>query len=193
MPYKTNLDIALVAPSGTGKSTINKAIISLLGNSVVKNSISAATREPRPGEKDRKDYFFIEEEAFFEFAKAREFMEYNLYGSTYYGTFRYVVQNIIKTGRSVVYDVDINGAVNLRNLDPRVKIFGIRAGLETIEERLVKRGTETPQQIKRRMDIAEQELKRFAEVDFIIDYEKGAIADVAANEIVNLWQKIQTP
>lgn len=188
MLYKTNYDIALVAPSGTGKSTVNREIISLLGPSVIGNSISATTRLPRPGEKDRKDYFFIDEESFFEFAKAREFLEYNLYGNTYYGTFRYIVQNIIKTGRSVIYDVDINGAVALRNADPRIKIFGLSCPLDVAEERLLLRGTESIDKVKQRMQLAEKEVKRFSEVDYVIDYGRKAIAGVAANEIINVWQ-----
>ncbi|MEK7105844.1 MAG: guanylate kinase [Patescibacteria group bacterium] len=183
--YTFKNDIALVAPSGTGKSTVNKSLI-LQAKGQLKNSISATTRAPRGTEKNAKDYFFIPEDSFIEFARTGEFLEYNRYGNTYYGTFRYYVNNIMNCGNNVVYDVDINGAISLRNTNPRVKIFYLNAPLEVIEERLIKRGTESSEKIKERLQIAEKEILRIPEVDFVIDYGQGAIADVAANKIMDL-------
>lgn len=183
--YKLNNDIALVAPSGTGKSTVNKSLI-LQAKGQLKNSVSATTRDPRGTEKNAKDYFFIPEQDFIEFARAGEFLEYNRYGNTYYGTFRYYVNNIINSGNNVVYDVDINGAIALRNINPKVKIFYLEAPIDVIEERLIKRGTESPEKIKERLQIAEKEILRIPEADFVINYGREIIADVAANEIMGL-------
>jgi guanylate kinase len=158
------------APSGAGKTTIVHSLLKMddLGLSF---SVSACSREPRPNEKDGKDYYFLGIEGFKERIAHDAFVEWEeVYTNNFYGTLRSEVERIWSEGKTVVFDVDVVGGLNLK------KIFGERAlaifvqppSVNELERRLRHRSTETEEKIKQRVGKAQIELARAKEFDVII-------------------------
>ena len=161
------------APSGAGKTTVVKHILSNFTG--LEFSISATSRPPRQGESHGKDYFFISETDFREKIANNEFIEYEeVYPGRFYGTLKKEIENIWKRGNHAVFDVDVKGGLNLK------KIFGHKAlavfvsppDIKTLEERLIKRGTETPENISVRVHKATEEMKFAEQFDIILFNDK---------------------
>jgi len=160
--------IIIVAPSGTGKSSLIKKLCSALTQ--LHWSVSVTTRKPRIGEVDGKDYSFISEEQFLKDIAANKFVEWAKVHGNYYGTSRDFVEDGIRNKKTLLFDLDVQGAdAVVHDYKKYVKtIFIAPPSLETLEERLRKRGSETEENIKIRLSNAAHELNRKNDYDYLI-------------------------
>ncbi len=151
--------IIITAPSGSGKTTLVRRL--LAANKGLAFSISACTRKPRAGEVDGRDYHFLTEQDFKRRIDADEFVEWEMvYTGKYYGTLREELQRIWDSGRVPLVDIDVKGALAIKDQfpDSSLSIFIKAPSLEILRERLVMRGTESPQMLEERLAKAEFEL-----------------------------------
>jgi len=155
------------APSGSGKSTIVKTILKEYHNLVF--SVSATTRKKRGDEIDGVHYYFISEKEFVREIEADNFIEWQRFYDYYYGTLKKVVeQNLIK-GNSVVLEVDVKGALQIKQTYPNsVLIFIVPPSIEELKKRLVKRNTETEEDLIKRVERAEMELSFENQFDYAV-------------------------
>jgi guanylate kinase len=154
-----NKIIIITAPSGSGKTTLVRRL--LAANPGLAFSISACTRKPRAGEVDGRDYHFLSEPDFKHRIDADAFVEWEMvYTGKYYGTLRSELQRIWDSGRVPLVDIDVKGALAIKNQFPHscLSIFIKAPSLEILRERLVMRGTESPQMLEERLAKAEFEL-----------------------------------
>ncbi|MCR5809692.1 MAG: guanylate kinase [Clostridiales bacterium] len=156
-------------PSGVGKGTIARALLEASEGSMV-FSVSATTRAPRPGEEHGREYFFITREEFDRMIEEGEFLEYmNVFGRNYYGTPRRYVEEQLEAGRDVLLDIDVNGAMKVKeNCPEAVAIMLAPPSMAELRRRLENRGTETQEVIERRLAEAKSELSRMNEYDYVI-------------------------
>jgi guanylate kinase len=178
--------IALVAVSGTGKGTVSQSLFALVAELML--SISATTRPPRNGETHGKEYYFHLMEEIKAMITTNKFAEWNQYNGNIYGTLHAEIERIEKLGRSILFDIDINGAVALKkSLGDRIITVFLDAPIEVCEARLRGRGTESEEYIQERLRIGrEEEIPRKGECDHIVFYGEGAKADFTASEIASL-------
>ena len=142
--------IALSAPSGAGKSTICKHLLER--NPDFRLSISATTRAPRFSEKDGVDYFFLDTADFLARAKRGEFLEFEEVHGNYYGTLRSTIEQFLDEGKTVLLDIDVNGALNIKQNFPTALLIFIKPpSIEALKTRLRNRKTETSESIERRL------------------------------------------
>lgn len=177
--------IIFSAPSGAGKTTIVRHLLSVRPDLCF--SVSATSRAPRGLEQDGVDYYFLTPEAFRGRIETGDFVEWEeVYKDHYYGTLRSEVERIWGEGRHVVFDVDVEGGVNLK------KIFGDRAfavfvqppSEDTLELRLRARGTETEESILRRMAKARKELAYAPRFDAILINDDLSVARLEIERVV---------
>lgn len=161
--------IIFSAPSGSGKTTLVKHLLSL--DYSLEFSVSATSRQPRPGETHGKDYYFLSGEEFREKIKNREFLEWEeVYGGIFYGTLKSEVERIRNSGKHVIFDVDVVGGVNIKKFygDDALAVFVKPPSVEELKNRLEKRSTETEEKIKMRIAKAQQELGFESRFDVVI-------------------------
>ena len=155
------------APSGSGKTTIVKDVLNNYPDFVF--SISVTTRAKRPAETDGKDYFFVSEKEFQNKIDAGEFIEWEKVYEYYYGTLKYQINANIEVGLNTVFEVDVKGAFKIREYyNNSVLIFIAPPGIEELKERLIKRNTETDEDLKLRIDRAKMELSVKDKFDYIV-------------------------
>lgn len=161
--------VIISAPSGAGKTTIVKYLLeSGLGLSF---SISATTRARRSNETDREDYFFLTVEEFKRKIANNEFVEWEeVYRNLFYGTLKSELERIWSKGNYVLFDVDVKGGIALKNifLTGAIAIFIMPPSVEELKKRLLKRGTDTEEKIKERIEKANDELKLVDQFDKVI-------------------------
>lgn len=158
---------AVSAPSGTGKTTIVKRILEEIPNLVY--SVSATTRKKRNNEKNGVDYFFISEEDFLKKIQNNEFVEWEKVYDYYYGTFRNVIDSCIKNGQNIIAEVDVKGALSLKEIYPEaILIFIAPPSFEELVERLKKRKTETESDLQKRIERAKMELSQKDKFDYFV-------------------------
>jgi len=146
------------APSGTGKTTIMKSVLKKFPQMIF--SISATTRKKRNSEVDGRDYFFITEKEFEEKIKNDEFVEWERFYDYYYGTLKSFVDGNLEKGISVLFEVDVKGAVSIKHKFPKaVLIFIAPPSFEVLKTRLINRNTESPEDLKKRIERAEMEME----------------------------------
>ncbi len=158
------------APSGAGKTTIIHEIIKVKEFNLA-FSISATTRKPRPGEKDGVDYYFLTVEEFKKKIENNEFVEWvEVYPGQYYGTLKSEIQRLWAMGKNVVFDVDVIGGLRIKSQypDSSLSIFVKPPSIEELRRRLDKRGTETPENLEKRIERAKFELTLSDKFDVII-------------------------
>ena len=173
--------LVLSSPSGGGKTTIAKRLLAARSNTGY--SVSATTRARRPGEEDRKDYFFLEREDFERRERAGEFLETATYNGERYGTLRSEVDRILGMGRVAVLDIELDGARQLRRSFPNaVHVFVLPPSGRVLIQRLKERRTEDPAALRRRLAHALDELGAATDYDYTIvnDDLDAAVAQVAA-------------
>jgi guanylate kinase len=160
--------IVFSAPSGTGKSTIAKIVLGRLPGLVF--SVSATTRKQREGEKDGVNYYFLPLEEFEERIRSGGFIEHEYFFGNHYGTLLDKTEEIICSGRSILFDLDVKGALNLKKLfgTQALLIFIMPPSLEVLEQRLKGRESENPEQLKARLDRARFELEFAERFDAIV-------------------------
>lgn len=154
-------------PSGSGKDTI---LAELFRNKPdLKFSISSITRGMRPGEREGEKYHFISREEFEEMIENDRLLEHNEFVGNYYGTPREPVESAIADGFDIIIEVDVNGAAQIRKKLPEaVSIFIMPPSFCELKRRLVGRGTDSAEAIKKRLDSALGEIKRATEYDYIV-------------------------
>ncbi|MCL2599534.1 MAG: guanylate kinase [Firmicutes bacterium] len=164
---KKGLLIIISGPSGSGKSTIYKEILSR--NSNILGSISVTTREPRGAEIDGVHYYFITKEKYFELKETGGLLEgAKVYGN-YYGTPLAKVQEQIENGKDIVFEIDIDGARQIKSKYPNaIWIFVIPPSLAILEERLRSRATDTAEVIERRLSLAKSEIAYSEMFDYFV-------------------------
>ncbi len=176
--------IIFSAPSGAGKTSIVKGVMEKMDN--LSFSVSACSRPRRNGETDGVDYHFLSPESFREKIQSGAFLEWEeVYPGSYYGTLHSEVEKIWKCGKHVVFDVDVAGGINIRNQFPKqsMAIFVMPPSLETLRQRLVNRGTENAESLKKRLGKAEKEMSFSSRFDHILVNED---LDVAIGEAIAL-------
>jgi guanylate kinase len=151
--------IVISGPSGAGKTTLLKKLFERCGE--LSASVSATTRPPRPGERDGVDYHFLSAEEFQRQRQAGVFLEcYEVFGHGYwYGTLLSEVAPSLAAGKSIVLEIDVQGAMTVLERYPdAITIFVLPTGPDELERRLRGRGTETEEAIARRLEVASREL-----------------------------------
>ena len=168
--------------SATGKDTVIAQVMKKYG-AKAKLSVSMTTREPRGNEKDGENYFFVSEEQFDKNILENKMLEYAKYGNHYYGTPAEPVKKWLSEGKIVFLIIEVQGAAIVRANFPEARsIFVLPPSMKALEERLRKRGTEDEDAIKRRLCIAQGELQRAEEYDYIVmnDILEKAVEDVTS-------------
>ncbi len=193
--------LILSAPSGAGKTTIAKELLSR--RSDLGYSVSCTTRAPRRGEVDGKDYTFVSREQFLERRSRDEFAESAEVHGKWYGTLRSEVERVLASGRHVVMDIDVQGALQFKAAFPgAVTVFVLPPSADVLLKRLRERRTESPEQLVARLRSAVDELRAVGEYRYVVvndDLERsvarvGAIIDaetVARERTAGLRESVE--
>lgn len=189
---KGNLYI-ISAPSGAGKTSLVKELISSLNSLSV--SVSHTTRQKREGEIDGKDYFFISVEKFKMMQVDSAFLESAQVFDNFYGTAQKTVEDTLLQGNDVILEIDWQGAQQIRKLLPAsISIFILPPSIETLRQRLEGRGKDNAEIIARRMHDAVTEMRHYSEFDYVVVNEDFGVAlnelksIVIANRLVQARQ-----
>jgi guanylate kinase len=154
--------------SGSGKGTLMKKLIEEYGADYAL-SVSATTRDPRPGEVDGKDYFFVTKERFEEMIQADALVEYAQYVENYYGTPKQYVLDQLDAGKNVILEIEIQGALKIRQQFPDTRLLFVTApDAETLKNRLIGRGTESEEVVSKRLSRAVEESCGMEEYDYLV-------------------------
>jgi guanylate kinase len=186
--------IIFSAPSGAGKTTIVQHLLTKIPGLAF--SISATTRKPRGDEQNGKDYYFISKEEFLHRIARKQFVEFEeVYTGTFYGTLRTEIDRIWQSGKSVIFDIDVEGGLHLkRKYDGQaLAIFVQPPSLEVLIERLTARGTDTAEKLSERFIKAEKELNYAPEFDIILKNYDLQTACEEAGELVRNFISPLTP
>ena len=176
--------IILTGPSGVGKGTVVNEILGK--NKNIWLSISATTREPRKGEKDGENYYFLNQEKFKEMIDQNLFLEWAQFAGNYYGTPLSSVNEKIKKGFTVLLEIEVEGAKQIKEKFPNcISIFILPPNKTELEKRIRNRGTESEESIKKRLLRANYEISSSNEFDFELTNHN---VDETAKKIVKLIQ-----
>ena len=178
----------ITGPSGVGKGTLIRALRERVRG--LELSISATTREPRSGEEDGVDYHFLTAENFAARADAGDFLEHATFSGNRYGTLRSEIERVLDAGNSVVLEIEVQGARQVRAAlgDVAVLIFIAPPSPEILRERLAGRGTDSEEAIERRLETAKQELEAQQEFKHVVvneDLERavGELEEIVRGEL----------
>jgi guanylate kinase len=182
--------IIFSAPSGSGKTTIVKHLLSKKTN--LEFSISACSRAPRGEEQHGKDYYFLSVAEFQNKIKNNEFVEWEeVYGDRYYGTLWTEMERIWGKGNHVLFDVDVKGGANLKKQfgSQALAVFVMPPSVDELRKRLIGRNTDAPEEIERRLAKATEELSYSPLFDVVIVNDNLEEACSKAIEVVNNFLK----
>ena len=165
---RRGLMLVLSSPSGAGKTTIARRLRE--EDKSIEMSISHTTRQRRNGEKDGKDYHFVDRETFTQMRDQGEFLEWAVVFDNYYGTTRKPVEDALAAGRDVLFDVDWQGAASLRDQAKNdvVTVFILPPTAADLEQRLNERAQDPPETVRRRMLGASNEIQHWDEYDYVV-------------------------
>lgn len=168
MRKKSKGNIFIVsAPSGAGKTTLCRKIVESVDN--LKQLVSFATRKPRKGEVNDVDYTFVSEDAFRKMIASGDFIEWAEVHGNLYGTSRKRLSGLVRQGYDVILDIDTQGAQQIReSYEGGVFIFILPPSMKVLEERLEKRKSNTPQDMRRRLKRAVHEIRDYYKYDYVI-------------------------
>ncbi len=170
--------LVLSGPSGSGKGTVSNELLSR--NEDVVFSVSATTRKARPSETDGLNYIFLNEDTFKEMVDQEKLLEHAFVHNNYYGTPRDFVMEQIDKGEIVLLEIDVQGALQIKkNYKEAVFIFLLPPTMDELKNRIIKRGTETEEDINRRFENAFKELDFVGEYDYFVVNEK--VSDAVSN------------
>ena len=174
--------LVLSSPSGAGKSTISRRLLESEPNLVM--SVSATTRPRRPGEVDGRDYYFVDPTEFNLMVNRGELLEHAKVFGNYYGTPRLPVEEALRAGRDVLFDIDWQGTQQLQDSAPRdlVSVFVLPPTTRELERRLRSRAQDSEEVVTGRMRKAADEISHWSEYDYVIVNEdlERSVADVRA-------------
>lgn len=184
--------IIFSAPSGSGKTTIVRHLLSVFPNHI-EFSVSATSRPKRGVEENGKDYHYLTPEQFKKSIESGDFLEWEeVYPGTYYGTLKSEVQRIWNKGKHVIFDIDVEGGLNLKSQfkEKALAVFVMPPSIKILEERLHSRSTDSPESIARRVMKAEKELKTAELFDTFILNEDLKDAFAKAEKVVKEFLNI---
>jgi guanylate kinase len=157
----------ITGPSGVGKGTLIRGLTERIPG--LQLSVSATTRAPRPGERDGVDYYFLTREEFERRVRAGDFVEHADYAGRRYGTLRSELERRARAGEAVVLEIEVQGARQVRAAVPdAVLVFIAPPSAQALRERLLGRGTDDPDEVERRLRVAEEELRARAEFPHVV-------------------------
>ncbi|MDD4200587.1 MAG: guanylate kinase [Eubacteriales bacterium] len=166
-------------PSGAGKGTICKKVIEADVN--IRLSVSMTTRDPREGEIEAVDYFFVSRDDFEKLLSEGGLLEYNLYVNNYYGTPREQVIKWLHEGHDVILEIDYHGAFQVKEAYPEaVLIFILPPSVDELKARIIGRGSESEETLKKRLEEAMNDLEQADKYDYCVINEN---VDAAADEV----------
>ena len=169
----------ITGPSGVGKGTLIRGLLARVPS--LELSVSATTRRPRPGEVDGVDYHFLTEDEFARKVAEGAFVEHAHYSGRRYGTLRSELERRTARGVPVVLEIEVQGARQVRETMPdAVQVFIAPPSREALRERLVGRGTDSPEEVERRLAVAEEELTARDEFQYQVvnDRLEDAVAEL---------------
>ena len=177
--------IVFSAPSGAGKTTLVKHALENKNN--IQFSISCTTRDKRDGEEHGKDYYYITPEEFKAKIQNNEFVEYEeVYTNNFYGTLKSEVERITSNGNSVIFDIDVIGALNIKKLygEECLTVFVHPPSLDILKDRLISRNTESEEKLKQRIDKAGIEMETAPKFDVILMNDDLDVAKAETLKII---------
>jgi guanylate kinase len=178
--------VIISAPSGAGKSTIVRHLLESGIN--LEFSVSATTRAPRGEEKNGKEYYFLTAGEFRERIRNGDFIEWEeVYNDQLYGTLKSEIERIWKNGNHVLFDVDVKGGINLKNIFAHraISVFIMPPSVLELKKRLIKRGTDNPAKIRMRVEKAEKEMRLADQFDNIVINDNLQQAENDVYKLVN--------
>ena len=176
------------APSGSGKSTVVNHILS--GHKGIEFSVSATSRPPRGEEQDGVEYFFYSADIFRLLVRDDKFVEYEeVYPDRFYGTLKAEVNRIWARGNVIIFDADVKGGVNLKKYfgDQALSVFIQAPSVEVLRDRLVKRGTDSAEDIEKRVAKAAEEMTYAPQFDKVLINDDLATALAEADTMVDTF------
>lgn len=180
--------IIFSAPSGSGKTTIVKHLLDK--GFKLEFSISACNREPRGTEVYGKDYYFLDTDDFRNKIDSNDFIEWEeVYANRFYGTLRSELNRIWRKGNHVLFDVDVKGGINIKKQygDQALAIFIMPPNIEELENRLRGRGTDSNEEIEKRLEKAQEEISYARQFDHIILNDDLELAKEEAEGLLNAF------
>ncbi len=187
----SNKVIIFSAPSGAGKSTIVNHLLGI--HPELEFSISATSRAPRGQEKHGVEYYFFNADEFRQMIKDDKFVEYEeVYAGSFYGTLRSEVERIWAKGNTIIFDIDVQGGVNLKSIfgDQAFSVFIQAPSVEVLRERLIGRNTDTPEAIEKRIAKAASEMEFAAgKFDYTLVNDDLQTALAEAEDIIDTFLK----
>ncbi|MCL6446953.1 MAG: guanylate kinase [Armatimonadetes bacterium] len=163
--------VVLSGPSGVGKGTVSQALLQAEPNLAV--SVSATTRPPRNGETDGVSYYFVSREKFSLMIEGDEFLEWARVYDNFYGTPRLPVEETLARGKDVLLEIDVQGGLQVKNKLPEaVLIFLLPPSWKELEARLAGRGSESAEEVQKRLQWAKRELQSLSLYDYAVVNER---------------------
>ena len=172
--------VVISGPAGSGKGTVLKELFNLSGDNKYKYSVSATTRNPRTGETDGINYYFLSRDEFFKKIADGGMLEYAEYCGNYYGTPREPAEKMLSAGYNVILEIEVAGAINIKGKFPQsVMIFLTPPTYAELEKRLRIRGTESEDVIQKRLEISKKEVNCIDKYDYLVINNTGLQKEAA--------------